>query len=45
MEHRPFNKLDDVKATDIIQLDHYIKLLTGLPASTLVSIKCDLAKK
>lgn len=44
MEHRPFNKLD-VKATNIIQLDHYIKLLTSLPASTLVSIKCDLAKK
>lgn len=43
MKHRPFTKLD-VKATNIFQPNHHIKLLTGLPASTPASIKCDLVK-
>lgn len=41
MKHRPFHKLE-VNATNKIQLDHYFQLLTGLPASTLSSLKYDL---
>ena len=43
MKHRPFHKLD-VNATNKIQLDHYFQLLTSLPASILVSLKCDLVE-